>query len=389
MNCIVQLVEQIIPAASKLYKIGLSVGVQGGRLFIRIPIILNKKKVRHIVLRSKKYVIIIVVTIGGRQMKWAIIAAGNISHQFATDSSEVEGIEIVAVCTRNKEKGEAFAKEFNIKSVYTDYNQMIENEEIDNIYIGAPHTAHKEIANIFLESGKNVLCEKPLGVNKKEVLSMIKTAKKNNCLLMEAMWTFFFPAAAKAKELVDSKHFGKINSMTGSIGYGSGGTHDRWKYLNNMAGGALLDIGIYPIHFFLHMFESMPTKLIGLADVKDGIDRTDMVAMDFDSAIASFNASMINTLPSGYDIYCEKGSIHLNHTTSPSILTLRPFDGKEEIIDCSFPKGGMQYEIQAFEDASKAGKKEVQMVSYDKTIKAVEVMDSLRKKWNLSYPADK
>ena len=321
-------------------------------------------------------------------MKWAIIGTGNITHQFARDSSLVDHVDIVAVCSRRKESGDKFAKEFGIAKVYTDYDDLLNSEEIDNIYVGIPHPNHKEVVNYFLAKGKNVLCEKPLGVNKEEVQSMIKTAKDNNCLLMEAMWSLFFPSVIKTKALLSQEHFGKINSIAGYIGFGSGGSHDQWRYKNAMAGGALLDVGIYPIHFFLHIFDAMPTEYTGLAHVQDGVDLTEKVLMDFGGTLASFDASIVNTYPCGYDIYCEKGSIHLDLIIAPSTLTLKPMDGPEEVIDFSFKKGGMQYEIQAFDDATQKGLKELAPLSHDRTLAVIEIMDGLRNKWQLVYPSD-
>jgi len=321
-------------------------------------------------------------------MKWAIIGTGQISHQFANDSGLIDDVELAAVCSRNQEKGQEFAKEFNIPKVYTDYDEMLENEEIDNIYVGVPHTSHKDVVEYFLKKKKNVLCEKPLGVNKKEAESMIDTAKENDCLLMEAMWTMFFPSVIKTKELIVSKHFGNINSIAGFIGYGSNGNYDRWRYTNDMAGGALLDIGVYPVHFYLDMFGKMPSDIVGIADIRDGVDMTDKVAMNFDGTLVSFDASVLNTYDWRYDIYCEQGSIHLNKVTSPYTLTLRPFDGEEQVLDYSYERGGMQYQIAAFDEASKKGMKQLPPVTFERTLQAFDIMDELRRRWNLIYPMD-
>ncbi|MEX1376119.1 MAG: Gfo/Idh/MocA family oxidoreductase [Eubacteriales bacterium] len=321
-------------------------------------------------------------------MKWAIIGTGQISHQFATDAGAAKSAELVAVCSRDIEKGKAFAKEFNIPKVYSDYDEMLANEEIDNIYAGVPHTAHQEVVEYFLKKKKNVLCEKPLGVNKRQAESMIKTAKENDVLLMEAMWTMFFPAVIKAKELIDAKHFGEINSAAGFIGYGSMGNHDRWRYYSHMAGGALLDIGVYPVHFFLHIFGKTPDETVSLADIRDGVDMTDKVAFKFGNAAASFDASILSSYEWRYDIYCERGSIHLNRITAPYTLTLKPFDGEEEVIDFAYERGGMQYQIDAFDEASKKGMKELPPVTHQRTLDALEIMDELREKWGLKYPME-
>lgn len=322
-------------------------------------------------------------------MKWAIIGTGTIAHQFASDSSVVDSVDIVAVYSRHQDSGQAFADTFNIPKVYTDYQDLLNNSDIDNIYVGIPHTHHKETVIKCLNGGKNVLCEKPLGVNKEEAELMIQAAKANDCLLMEAMWSLFFPAVIKTKELLDQKHFGDINSMAAYIGFGSGGSHDQWRYTNSMAGGALLDVGIYPIHFYLHMFDQMPVTYTGVANVQDGVDLSEKVLMDFDGPLTSFDASIVNTYPCRYDIYCQQGSIHLDLIISPSTLILRPLDGQEEVLDFSFDLKGMQYEIKAFDDATKRGQKELAPLTYDRTLEAAEMMDGLRRQWDLVYPSDK
>lgn len=321
-------------------------------------------------------------------MKWAIIGTGKISTQFANDSSLVDDVQIVAVVSRTEMSGKAFAQKFDIPKVYTDYETLLNKEQIDNVYIGVPHTSHMDAANFFLSRGKNVLCEKPLGINQKQVKGMIQTAKENKCLLMEAMWTLFFPAVIKVKELVNSKHYGRINSISGYFGYGTGETRDRWRYYNDMAGGALLDIGIYPLHFYLYLFDSLPKKYTGYAQIENDVDVEEKVIFDFNSVVAGFDASIYHTLSNQYDIYCDHGSIHLSPISNPNQIILQPDDGDREIMDYCYEKQGMQYQIAAFEKAAQQGLKECPPVTFEKTLDAVKIMDSLRKEWNLIYPQD-
>ncbi|MDP3446826.1 MAG: Gfo/Idh/MocA family oxidoreductase, partial [Eubacteriales bacterium] len=196
-----------------------------------------------------------------KQVKWGIVGTGNISTQFAQGLQLVEHAQIAAVASRSINSAKAFAQRFDIPKYYGSYEDMAKDPELEIIYIGTPHPQHYDNVMLFLEAGFAVICEKPLGVNAAQTEKMIAKAREKNVFFMEGMWTRFFPAFQKALEWVKSGRIGQPKMLQAAFGYDGSANKEQWRFRHDMAGGALLDVGIYPLALTFAMFGSDPVEV--------------------------------------------------------------------------------------------------------------------------------
>ncbi len=323
-------------------------------------------------------------------MKWGVIGAGKISTQFAEDGSVLPNREIIAVATTKMETAEPFAEKFGIPNAYSNWKKLLEHDDIANIYVGSPHTMHKDMVIECLKAGKNVLCEKPLGVNYKEAKAMIDASEKYGKLLMEAMWTVFFPTTQKIKDFIETNKYGKLHTISTNKGYGGTKTRDRWRYYNHMAGGGLLDLGVYPIHVMRYLFGKMPNRHASFAKLENDVDVYSSILMDFDGVLCTCTQTSYNDVDNFATFYFDKAVVTLTNRWYCTDTIIIDEAGKDRIVlTFPFEHQGMQYEIAAFEEAAKQNKTEHTLITHKSTLEVVQMMDNLRKEWGLVYPQDK
>jgi len=208
-----------------------------------------------------------------KTINWGIIGAGNISSYFATALNGMENTKITAVASRNLEKAKEFAEKYSCSKAYGSYEELANDSEIDVVYIGTPHTEHKGNAELCLKSGKSVLCEKPFTLNEKDTRYLAQLAKEHNLFLMEAMWTKFLPVTKQVKNWIAEGKIGKVKNMKISFGFQAEINEANRLFNYELAGGALLDVGVYPINYAVHLIGSLPKKVVSTAVLlPNGID---------------------------------------------------------------------------------------------------------------------
>ena len=181
------------------------------------------------------------------KIKWGIVGPGIIAHEFAHDFQFASHAELVAVASRSVERGADFAKKYGIKKVFSSYNDLYNDPDVDAIYVATPHTFHFENSRDAIDSGKAVLCEKPLTHNLQDTVALLDHAQKKGIYLMEGMWTYFLPVIRKAVEWVDAGRIGEVKHVKANFGYPSEFDPSRRYYDPELAGGCLLDMGCYTI----------------------------------------------------------------------------------------------------------------------------------------------
>ena len=182
-----------------------------------------------------------------KQLNWGIIGAGVISHQFCQDMPFVNNGKVLAVAARQIESAKKFAEQYQIERSYGGYQQLFEDPDIDVVYIATPHTFHYQNTYDALMAGKSVLCEKPFTVSEEESKALAKLAKKKGLFLMEAMWTYFLPVLKEAKQWVEQGRIGQLKHIKADFGYPLPYDPSRREWDAKLAGGCLLEMGIYPI----------------------------------------------------------------------------------------------------------------------------------------------
>lgn len=324
-------------------------------------------------------------------MKIGILGAGHIACKMAEtinamDSSQYE---LYAVGSSDYEKSKNFAEKYSIKKAYGSYEEFVKDEEIDLVYVATIHTMHFEHALLCLENGKNVLVEKPFTVNKNQAEILFKKAKEKNLLISEAMWTRYMPSGKYLKQVADSKVIGDVTSVNATIGYNLVNVE---RMINlNCAGGALLDIGIYTLHFAMMVLGDNFTFCKGVClKMPSGVDGVDCITMKWENAIANLQATMMsNTGNPGY-IYGSEGYLKIDNINNPKIIDR--YDGQNnfvESVDFSDQITGFEHEVMACCDAIKNGKTECDEMPHSLTLQVIDAMDELRKSWAISYPCDK
>jgi predicted dehydrogenase len=320
-------------------------------------------------------------------IKWGIVGAGNIAHSFSKDLALVSGGELTAVASRNLDKAQSFATEYGAPNAYGSYEELFNSKTVDVIYIATPHTTHARLSIAAMKAGKSVLCEKPLGVNKGEVEEMIKVAKENKVFFMEALWTRFNPTIKKVKELVDNGTIGDIGYLHADFAFFALDRDENGRLLNpELAGGSLLDIGIYPI-FLSYLMLGMPKDIKASANFhKTGVEVQISMIFNYEKAQAILYSGLNSNSEKKAEIAGSKGSIFVHprwHETSGYTLEI---DGDSSVVELGKVGKGYTYEIEEVHNCLNAGKTESDLWSHQNSRDLIEIMDTVRNKVGIVFP---
>ena len=325
-------------------------------------------------------------------MRWGIVGTGVIALQFVADMAATDEVEIAGVYSRSHEKTVAFAKEHGIKKAYGSLDEMLADSEIEIVYIALPNNLHREAVIKAANAGKHILCEKPLGINTAEAREMFEAASQNDVVLMEGMWTRFFPLMCDLREKIARGEFGELYQAELSLGYNAifAGEEASWRFNPESGFGALTDMGVYPVHFALDLTGGkMPDELYGIATVKNGIDYYNSFTMRFGTVLVSCVSSICNDTDVTARLYFEKGELVIaGNWWHPRSYTFRP--SGEEAVEYRFDRTaeGLHYEAEAFQNYVKSGDAACALCSRQNTLTALTIMDKLRKDWGVIYPQD-
>ena len=318
--------------------------------------------------------------------KWGILGPGKIARKFAKGLSEVPGAELYAVASRSEAKAEEFAKEFNAPKFYGSYEDLVNDEEVDIIYIATPHVFHYEQTLLCLKHKKAVLCEKPFAMNKEQVNEMILTAKKENIFLMEALWTYFLPHYQYVLELVKSEKFGKITGLEADFGFEAPFLPEKRLFNKNLGGGSLLDIGIYPVFAALSLL-GKPDTISAQAEFSEtGVDESCSIVFNYQNGVRAHLLSTIKkTTPTTATITFDKAKLTINRRFhEPTSITIRHND-QEEIISFDVKTNGYNFEAEHVQQMLSQGRTESTVMSFEKSLELIGLLDQIREEIGLVY----
>ncbi len=319
-------------------------------------------------------------------IKWGIIGCGKIAAKFAADLALVSGGELHAVASRSLARAQSFADEHGAVLFFDSYAALVECAEIDAIYVATPHTFHQEHTLFSLHAGKHVLCEKPMGINHGQVVSMLEAAVASDRLLMEALWTHFLPAVIAAKAAITAGDIGEVSHMRSDFGFAAN-PDPSLRLLNPyLGGGALLDIGIYPAYIMLEVLGE-PSEIAVQTTLGDtGVDLHTAVMAKYDSGQHAYlEASLRVETSCTTTVYGDKGHIVINsrwHETD-SYTIVRGADVKTVTL----PKTGFGYyhEIVAF-NQSLRGRSMQPPFPHSNSERLIRFLDLVRGEIGLRYP---
>jgi len=319
---------------------------------------------------------------------WGIIGTGGIAREFAFDLQRLPDHKVEAVGSRSVQKGQAFAAEFADCTPYGSYEELVADPKIDGIYVATPHPLHVSNTLLALRAGKPVLCEKPFAVNAIEAKLMIDTAREMNLALMEAMWTRFLPHMKRTREILSSGIIGRVISVEADHGQRLAALQIPRLMLPEFAGGALLDLAIYPISL-AHMVLGPPDKITAAAAfTPEGVDGQTTAIFGYASgAQAILTANMVATTPCRAVINGTAGRIEIDSTFyRPTTMRVILNDVSCTEYPNDYLGGGWREQAIEFANIVRAAKIESSHMRLDDTLRIMESMDEIRRLIKLKFP---
>ena len=326
-----------------------------------------------------------------KNFNWGIVGLGNIAVKMADALKLCDNANLYAVASRSSDKAEAFRAEHGADKAYGHYDALYNDPNIDIVYIATTHNAHYSCAMDAIAAGKHVLIEKPMAVNECEVSGIIETAKKHGVFAMEALWTRFLPVYNDVHDWVNNGLIGEIRSVTADFMIGPFEETNGWRLFDpETAGGALLDLGIYPINFAAAFLGAVPCDTGGTAILSElGADINDAVYLRYENAVASFRTGLVSTAPNTGKINGSKGYIELDSCVFSKKACLYSIDHKLLQTSEYEYKNGFEFEARHTMERITNGYTESDVMPLSETLKIVRIMDILRKKWGVVYPFEK
>jgi len=323
-----------------------------------------------------------------KTIRWGIAGPGTIANKFAKAVKNVEGAALVAAASRSLDKSQKFAEMWGIPTAFSSYEQLAQSDEVDAVYVSTIHPFHQSCAELFLKAGKHVLCEKPLCVNEKQARQLQQCAEENGVFLMEAMWTRFLPAVREALSIVQSGMIGDVMGLEADFCYASSPAEEEKLFDANQAGGSLLDVGIYGLHFASVFLGKDPKKVSVVSHVEDGVDLHTQVTLQYESgAMATITSAIGLQKPESAYIYGTKGYLYLPTFYGAQELTLCKDGNETKILKPSIGEG-FEEEIMEVCDCIRADKTQSDALPLEETIRIIRMMDGIRKIIGVRYPMD-
>ena len=319
--------------------------------------------------------------------KWGILGPGGIARAFATDLQNLDGHVVAAVGSRTLSNAQDFAKSFG-GTAYGSYGELVADPTVDAIYVATPHPAHKENVISALNAGKAVLCEKPFSVSSKEAEEMVAAAEKNNVALMEAMWARFLPHYGQVRQIVASGILGKILTVHADHGQRLADQNIPRLVEPSLAGGALLDLGIYPVSF-AHMILGNPVKITASGVLTEkGVDAQTSMIFDYpDGAQAVLNTTMIEQTPCRAVVAGVNGWLEIDRVFyTPTSMRVTLFDGSVQQYPNTYVGSGLREQAEAFKQLVLSGKKQNEILNWKDTVDIMKTLDTVRSQIGLRYP---
>lgn len=318
--------------------------------------------------------------------RWATLGCGVIANELA-QAMQKDGRTLYGVANRTYENAVAFAKKYEVEKVYENIQDLFEDDDVDIVYISTPHNTHIQYLREALKHGKHVLCEKSITLNAKELEEAKQLAEENGVVLAEAMTIYHMPLYRKLREILASGRLGKVNLIT--MNFGSFKEYDMQnRFFNrNLAGGAMLDIGVYALSFVRWFMESKPDVVLSQYNpAPTGVDESSVfVLKNAEAQMATVALSLHSKQPKRGMISCEKGYIEIMEYPRAEEAVITYVDGTKETVRAGAHEDALMYELQDMEMAIQG---DTSHIYAEYTEEVMEIMTSLRREWGIVYPEE-
>lgn len=322
-------------------------------------------------------------------IRWGILGAGNIAGTFADAVNAHTRAQLVAVGSRNRDRAERFATAHGIPTTHVGYRELVEDPQVDAVYIATPHSEHRDQALLAIRAGKHVLVEKAFTRNAGEAEEVFAAAREAGVFVMEAMWTRFLPHVAALHQVIDAGEIGEIVNLTAD--HGQAFTFDPTSRLFDpaLAGGALLDLGVYPVSF-AHDFLGVPDAVQAVgALTSTGVDGQVSIVLSYgERAQATLNTTLWSRTPTVASISGTEGAIQVAGSFyRPTSFRVERHDGRVWVFDQPGTKG-LQYEAAEVARRVAEGETQSPLITWDDTLAVLRTMDTVREQIGLVYPGE-
>jgi predicted dehydrogenase len=327
-------------------------------------------------------------------IRWGILGCGRIAGKFATDLLHVEDAELVAVASRDQAKAAAFAKEHPAKNIHGSYEALVNDPEVDIIYVATPHSHHHEHSLLCLRHNKPVLCEKAFAINALQANEMITEARNRNIFLMEALWSKFLPHYQLVLQMIKEGRLGQLRSIQVNFGFKPPEPPAQRIFDPALGGGTLLDIGIYNVFLVSSILGTPEAIQACITPASTGVD--EQLAVQFmykDGTLAQMLSSFSSNLSTDANIAGDKGRIHLTTRFYEPSATIEYYPDKMDSLQVipfhKEPGWGYQFQVRHVHECLRKGLIESPVMSHADTLQQMELMDEIRRLVGLEYPADR
>ena len=319
-------------------------------------------------------------------MKLGILGAGGIASTMAKTVAGMKDVEAYAVAARDLERAREFAQKYEVKKAYGSYEEMLADDEVELVYIATPHSHHYLHAKMCLEAGKYVLCEKAFTVNAEQAQKLFDLAKEKKLLITEAIWTRYMPSRKMINDIIESGVIGEVTAVTANLSYTV--SHVERIRKPELAGGALLDVGVYPINFASMVLGDKVKDVKATAIFQNGVDILDSIAMVFEGdRMATLQCGAREISDRMGSIFGTRGYMQVQNINNPEKITVFDTEHKE-VASYVVPEqiSGYEYEVESCMKAIQEGKLECLEMPHAETIRIMKIMDDIRKSWNYEIP---
>lgn len=321
---------------------------------------------------------------------WGILGPGSIAKKFAEGLRAVPGARLVAVGSRDAGRAKAFAEAHGAVRAHGSYEALAADPGVDVVYVASPHSGHAEHTLLCLNHGKAVLCEKPFAVNAVQGRGMVECARAKRLFLMEAMWTRFLPAMVEVRRWIEKGLIGEPRLVTADFGFRAGWNPESRLLNPRLAGGGLLDVGVYTLAMAFMVFRGRPEVVTGVAHVGEtGVDEQAAMALRFSGGrLASLTCAVRTNTTQAVRINGTDGYIEIPGFWRAQEATLAEAGKEPRRVALPFESTGYNYEAAAVGQCLRDGQQECAVMPLDETLQIAETMDALRRQWGLVYPGE-
>ena len=325
-----------------------------------------------------------------KTMRVGYIGAGNISGQMAETIAQMSEVENYAVAARDPERAREFAERWGFSHAYGSYEELLADPDVDLVYVALPHSHHHRWTIAALEAGHHVLCEKAFAANVRQAREMIECARERGLLLAEAIWTRYMPSRKMIEEIVSSGQIGEVTTVAANLGYRVDGNARMTDPA--LAGGALLDLTVYPLNFASMVLGNGIRRIAAsMVPAATGVDGQDNVMIEYESGqMASLFSTMYAMTDREGQILGTKGFVTVENINNPQVIRVYASDGltRELTREIAVPEQitGYEYELLSCKRAIEEGALECPEMPHAETLELMRQMDEIRRQFGVVFP---